>query len=121
MYSNPPTWAHGEQNASAARFNVISDDLNALHAAMLGDHLAVAQMVSGETASFVNTWRWLHYMSITGETATLTDPSGAGADVTLADSDTVMGVYDLGGVAWLTTGQVYTVTGCQYSVEDGNA
>lgn len=120
-YSVPPRWGHGNTNATPARFNILSDDLTALYASLVGDHQAVAQLSSGQTATLLNTRRWLHYMTIAGETGTIADPAGVGASMSLTDSDTTMAVYDLSGVSWLTQGQVYNVTGCQYVAEDSDA
>ncbi len=117
-YANPPRWGHGDRTVSAARMQIYSDDLTALYAAMVADHTAIRQTEASDTLAFVNLWRWLHYQSASDETATLSDPAGVGEDVTLGDSESAMASYDLSQVAWLTTGQVYTLTGVVYASED---
>jgi len=128
-YLPPPRWSHGGVNVSAARMNILSDDETDLNSRLGGDeHHAVGKfelpptpVVLVEPVAFVHLWRWLWYMTIVGETATISDPSGANPDTTLPDSDTVMVVYDLADVSWLTQGQVYELTGCQYGCEDWSA
>jgi len=128
LYSVPPRFAHGGTNVSAANFNIFSDDLNALFVSLVSFHPAIGKAELPPTPAvlvkpvvFVNVWRWLWYQSITGETATIEDPSGVGASVNLPDSDSAMVVYDLANVAWLTQGMVYQVIGCQFSGEDFEA
>lgn len=127
-YQVPPRFGHGDRTASAANLNKYSDSLNALYAASGGVHSAIGKaelpptpVVLYPPLSFLNVWRWLWYMSKTGETATISDPAGVGDDVTLTDSDSAMAVYDLSGVSWLVTGGVYNLTGCQYACEDWEA
>lgn len=127
-WTNPPSWSHGGIDVSAARLNIISDDLLFLYAQMIGDHQAIGKfelpptpVVLVEPVAFVHLWRWLWYMTIVGETATISDPSGANPDTTLTSSDTVMVVYDMADVDWLTPGQVYELAGCQYAAEDWSA
>lgn len=120
-YTPIPKFSHGDQTVSAANMNLFGQNDAFLATALAGDHLAVKQLATGETASMLNTRRWLHYMTIAGETGTITDPAGAGDNVSLTESDTVMLPYDLSGVSWLDQGQVYNVTGVQYVAEDSSA
>jgi len=120
-YTPIPKFSHGDQTVSAANMNLFGANDAFLATALAGDHFAIKQLTSGQVATQLNTRRWLHYMTITGESAKVVDPAGAGADVSLTDSDTSMAVYDLSGVSWLTQGQVYNVTGVQYCAEDSEA
>ena len=117
-YQVPPRWAHGDQTVSAANMNKYSDSLNYLDATV-GSQVAypATPKVDGESLYFSNRWRWLWYWTTSGSTATISDPSGVGDDVTLADV-TEMTVYDLSNVSWIIEGTSYTLTGVDYAQED---
>ena len=117
-YSTPTRFSHGDQTVSAANFNVFSDDLTVLKAALVGENWAVGDTATGVALSFVNLWRWLWYKARPSTTVVLSDPSGTGSDVTLGSDSSQMVAYDLANVSWLTPGQVYIVTGAQFAAED---
>lgn len=119
MYSIPPTWQHGGVDVSAARLNIISDDLNALFSALAGFHSAILNMTTGDDAWFIHQWRWLHYMTRTGEQGSV--KATGQTDVQLDSSESVMAVFDLADVSWLTQGMAYRVTGAKYAAEDFEA
>ena len=116
-YSVHPRWSHGDVTVSAARLQIYSDDLDALNAILAGDHFAIQ---TSAFFSFINIWRWLHYMTASGKTGTIVDPSGVNADVSLTDSTSSMAVYDLSNVSWLVQGQAYKLTGMAYAAEDSS-
>jgi len=98
--------------------NIFSDDLTILNAILVGENWAVKGGESGTTFSFINLWRYLWFQALSSGTVVLSDPSGVGSNVTLGSDDTQMSVYDLSSISWLTSGQVYEVTGAKYAVED---
>ena len=115
-YTVPPRWSHGDF-PTAAELNKYSTNQVWLNG-VLSSLQPATEDISGNTASFVHVWRWLHYMTTSGETATITDPSGAVPSVSLPASVGSMSAYDLSDVSWLILGQVYTVSGCDYVAED---
>ncbi|MFZ1753626.1 MAG: hypothetical protein WAU10_07790, partial [Caldilineaceae bacterium] len=77
-YTVPPRWSHGDRTASATNFNKYSDSLSALHTTLVSYHPAIGKAelpptpaILKEPLAFVNAWRWLWYMSVAGETATI--------------------------------------------------
>ena len=118
-WSTAPTWTHGGVDVSAARLNIISDNLNFLYTALVGDHSAILDMTTGDDAGFIHQWRWLHYITRTGEQGSV--KATGQTDVQLESSESVMAVFDLADVSWLTQGMAYRVTGCKYAAEDWEA
>lgn len=121
-YSVPPTWEHGGVNISAARMNILSDDEIDLNSRLAGYHFALMPMgqdITGDDAGFIHVWRWLHYMTRTGEQGSI--KATGQTDVQLTSSESVMAVYDLADVSWLTQGMAYRVTGAKYAAEDKDA
>lgn len=116
-YSVPDQWEHADV-PTAAKMNKYSDSLNAINS-WQGLYVGFAIPKSNsETLYIIHKWRWLWYMSTSGGTATIVDPSGVNDDVTLADATSAMTVYDLSNVSWLVQGAAYKLTGFDYVSED---
>ncbi len=121
-YVTPPRPTVGTTIPTAADLNKYSDALNALNG-LLGSarNFAVPENFTTNAIFIWHKWRWLHYLTASGETATISDPGGVGANVTLSDSGAAPAAYDMSNVSWLTEGSLYSVDGADMAAEDFEA
>jgi hypothetical protein len=109
-------WAEGDL-IDAVDLQKISDDLNAIHAEsgdvlrQSGSRQTYTTEASGQQIVKGHSLRHFFRYLIYSGTGTIEDPAGLGDDVSLSDSGTDTGIYDLDSVSWLYRGKFYRAEG----------
>ena len=128
-YQVPAQWTHGDlvtaikmQKYSDAQVYTNSVQPNnhhpvAIKMSLISTFDPVYQVTSPLESWMWHQWRWLWYITESGETATIVDPSGTNDDITLPEA-TTMTSYDMANVTWLTTGALYKLLGFDVAIED---
>jgi hypothetical protein len=129
-YSVPKQWAHGD-TVTHTNMQKYSDDLDAVYAktgaaklnyAILGSY-AIFDAVNFEDSmySFIHRKRFLWFRSSGAivDPLRFADPAGLAGedDITISETETDYGIYDLDSVNWLVYGALYFVTGVTVALE----
>jgi len=134
-YTKPRTWAHGDQLDATATtdlqaYSDSQDTLNGLitpakYFMMVSSrHLNQNNTTVQHRIGFVHMFRWLRYkndVSLVSPYPTLDvviyDLSTGNDPVTLPESSSAVGVYDLLSITWITVGGKYVIDGAKFAAE----